>query len=333
LLQAAPNLEDFKYVYHLNPKNSLLKFMAKHNPKLKKVYFFGDDGNDGDDGNNPEYTTFSDECILKFMSKVKLEEASFFHSGSISGELFGNIGNCATQLQVLRVQRISNNGDLVPQYDNVLFGGGVMHNLTELNISGEWVDLGEDFVDSVITCMPNIKNLYISEDEEKLLDNLLYVKLINHYDLEILSFKLYTNNEYEELAQAIGSKKNLKKLHLNNFSSSFSIEKLNNIYWPHMTSITIGLPDQITQEWLKTFERACPNLKKLIVYHNNKKNVMLEFLKDETHWPKLRRFDCDFPTELNIIRPFIYSRRSYQYKEEEKTPESFVRHWLFSDYK
>jgi len=314
--------------------------MAKYNPKLKKVFFVGDDGS------TPSETTFSDEGIFEFMSKVKLEEACFLHSSSISGELFGNIGKCAPELQVLRVQRVEYNGDLVPEHDDVVFGGGIMYNLTELNISGSWENLNENFVDSIITYMPNIKKIYLSDEVR--LRALLHVKLINHYDLETLSVRLYetlTSEVNDQILQAIGSKKNLQKLYFYppysdryELDNLVSIERLKNIFWPHMTSIAVPL--QLTREWLIALERACPNLKKLeflFEYGRNYveyKESMLEFLKDKTHWPKLKRFDCEFSKELNLIRPFVYGegRSRYYDIKEESTPEGFVRDWLYSDF-
>jgi len=264
LLQAAPNLEDFKYVYYVSPNNRLLTFMEKHNPKLKKIYIIGDDGC------TPTEALFDDEYLLKFLSKVKLEEANFYHCCNISGQIFESIGNWASDLKVLRIQRISFEGLLVPQRDRVVFGGGVMHNLTELNFSGYWENLGEEFVDSIITYIPNIKKLYLS-DGLKLQDDWLLVKLINYYDLEYLSIQLtqyVTNEVLDQIVQAIGRKKNLQKLYF--YGYSFSIDQLKNIYWPNLTRIDLRYPT--TPEWLKTFSRSCPNLKKIGADYLDDKN-------------------------------------------------------------
>jgi len=120
----------------------------------------------------------------------------------------------------------------------------------------------------------------------------------------------------------------------------FSIEQLKKINWPNMTCIVT--PIKFNKEWLEVFEQACPNLILLdystqTIFDGNglDKGVMLEFLKDEKHWPNLRHYNCGFANELNNIRPFVTGSCIYHdlhnRKKEEITPEQFVREWLDSD--
>jgi len=55
---------------------------------------------------------------------------------------------------------------------------------------------------------------------------------------------------------------------------------------------------------------------------------MLEFLEDETHWPKLRYYECDFADRLYTIRPFVFADSKLDYHRKDDKPERFVREWL-----
>lgn len=331
ILQAAPNLEELSYIYHVSPQDNLLDFIAEHNPKLKSVFFLGDDGA------TPCETGFSDEAILRFFSKVKLEHANFYHSCGISGELFKNLGEYAPELRSLKVQRVAFNGDLVDEADDVVFGGKKMEKVMEFRFGDVWENLGVEFFDSIIEFMPNIKVLYLDEifQEESKANPAMITRLVDAFDLEVLSIGAFVNHD---LLRAIAKKTNLRKLHVGSHyrptENPWTVEILQEAHWPNLRSLTIPFSCE-DLAWLEAIEKACPNVRTISIMTSQDKteySTLLTFLKDENHWPHLRRCLCDCQVELNKVRPTVSCKERFEMSERrDQDLNSFYRLWLYSD--
>jgi hypothetical protein len=337
LLQVAPNLEDFKYVYDCSPSDVILEFIAEHNPKLKRIHI------EGDDGATPSETAFTDDAILNLISKTQLEEITLNHSASVSGELLKTIGQYE-RLKSFILERNAYNGDLVEQANDVHFGGGVLSNLKEIVICGCWTDLQPKYAETMIQVAPNVKILNLRDHDEPF-PTAYQTMLIKAYDLEELHLQSRVYNQHnsdttehrQELIKAIMEKKNLRRFYYGYSESPFlTIDQLKECSFPRLRLYHGPLQKDI--KWLEAFQQACPNLTEI---KTDTKLESIEIFKNEKHWPELRfcSFKGDNKVEFSKLRPLVsmgtVGRCDYERVRKRGKMESieeFTRNWLQADF-
>jgi hypothetical protein len=355
LLHLAPNLEDLKYTYLSAPHDELLDFLGEHNTKLKKLYI------DDENGDTPYEVYFTDNGVLRFMSKVKIEEIVFKKCCNITGELFTKIGDYASELKECSIELKSYAAEMPNQYEPLVFGGAVLQNLQRLELAGNWIDLEDEFVDSFIAHAPNIKvlvlnNFYYAISQQNM------TKLINAFNLEELflpsfgqkrpSAKRQRQNYHANLdsnvgmIQAVSQQKNLRHLSMESDDDEpyITTEQLMNCYWPRLTSLEIAVLDDY--EWLKALCKACPNLIEINIKEDKsarkeEKSTFAQFVEDETHWPSLLVVVMNATKLADIKRSFLVATRDLMYdlylqrrrhKSKELSADDFIKEWIKGDY-
>jgi hypothetical protein len=333
ILQAAPNLQEFAYIYDCPPMDSLLEFMGNHNKELRSIMFLGYDGS------TPCETDFGDEPLLELFKNTKMEKALLYHSSGVSGEIFSDLGKCAPAMKLLRIQRVAYNGDLCAQKENLLIESK-LENLEELSLTDDWT-LTEEFFDSLVQQAPNLKRFYLENSSyggERVHCTTGFIKLLNSRKFEELGIAGIHLKD-ADFRQAIAKQHDLRKLKFwgSHDSSAYPLQDLKPGQWPHLKSLTIHLEKDTAS--LEALSQAAPELEKLTFEEGlrNSKNQgdIVEFLKDEGRWPKLRRFCCSFGKELNQVRPLVACEdRSCMVegsKDQPEDPHKFFREWLYSD--
>jgi len=339
LLQIAPNLESFDFTYTKDPDDRLLKHLAKHCPKLKKLYV------QGDDSATPLENQFTDEGILDFMTALpELTDLILHHCCEVSGKVFTKIGRCGAKLQNLLIQRIATNGDLCDQYDDVHFGGGELKNLQRLIFEGYYEELPDNFTDSIIEIAPNLTE--IISDKVKMDKIVGGAQNIKSIDLRRSS----PPSDIEMLTR-LGSLETLTIGH--NFRSGcpITVNHLNSCSWTNLKNLSLtGVLPPKSDEWLQALVKACPNLQALdYVVHSQEKGTaekqlavfgqtLLDLLEKDTNWPDLRILRTKVESQKIIaLRPWIITETHYDISEAfesgtmRRLSEGFERSWLVYD--
>jgi hypothetical protein len=271
LLQMCPNLEKLSFTFFHGPGNALLKFIVKHNPKLKKLKY------KPCDPTHQTGTRFTDDALLSFASSLPLEQLSMDGDIRTNGRQITEIAGKAKQLRSLKYCRSEYNEMLSEIYINA-----PLPNLEKFSLQGTNFDSQDvqDLAESLIKYAPNIKTLLLNLDAFSFpLENM--VKLVERLDLENIylnaaDYSFTRRNDTQEsiqerknqletkrhaLALALSKKKNLRKLECSDHPDEillFTKEELALCHFPKC-EVYIG---QILydNEWLAAFHNAFPNL-------------------------------------------------------------------------
>jgi hypothetical protein len=350
LLQLAPNLEDFKYIYQYTLKNEFLEYINKNNTKLKKVHISGCYSVIEDGGT----TQFTDQGILDFISKYELEELVLYHNRAITGTLFARIGKYGANLKKLFIQRIDYRTIDHVQCEKIVLGGGVMNRLKSFGIAGNWKDLRQDFVDSVVKYAPNIAHLNLQGINE-LYDSgcISYnydglpaeymAQLVSHFKLKTIILPSLDKNEATKLAAALSQQHSLVTIesHWNIVDNvTFSTEQLDHYYFPNVKKLRVY--GNMDKGWFTVLEKAFPDLIELEIQYNFDEQALVELLRDTAKWKNLIKIDLNLyggmitdNSQISDVRPYLSLNNLTSFsgvEPEATTKEDFIRQWLDGDW-
>ncbi len=219
LIQLMPNLQRFKYVYRCPPNDPFIQFLADHCPNLKILEL------EGDDAATPMAGDYSDAALLYLISKTKLQHLDTQHCGKISGELFAKMHQEGQNMRYLSINKDSmEGGDFADEPDDLHFGG-VMPNMRELYLGGNWEFKNDKFFNTLPKAMPNLIRAHL---DVEFLNEANIAKLIGALDLEEVYIpnwwmdgthfyseeKEYDEDVRKSFVEVLQKKKTTKKIHV-----------------------------------------------------------------------------------------------------------------------
>jgi hypothetical protein len=234
---------------------------------------------------------------------MELEELHLSECLLIDGSFLETISQHTQSLQKLSIESIrddTNELEFTVQ--------GCMPNLHSFSLIADF-PLSEQFIDSFISAVPNLKSLKLGEGSDVSLMLALREKCtLEEIDIDV-SFEDVDKSRF---IQALQAKNNLRVLKIRDHSPvpllTFNDWKL--LHFPKLREFKYDV--QIKQEWLSVFRDACPNLEVIQV------NGRLEL--DALYWPNLRRISGFGPcTRLHVAQ---------EHRNEASEKESFIRDWL-----
>jgi hypothetical protein len=358
--EASPDMvfKIFKYMVNLEKltlalsephgKTIFMKLLGDKNKKLKKLYI------KSDSGATPYESNITDEDVLYVMQNTKLEELKMQQAANVGGRLFHTMGEYCQQLKTLNITREYHNGDLGPQ-DEVYFGPVVMPNMREISLNGHWDGLKQNFVDTMITAMPNLKIVHLDDLRGETKSQPDYSMLVEALDLEEFHYN-YQSRYYSEKNEvdpelrkrfniALKKKKNLRVLNMGGDDALiFTLEDLKNMHMPKLRCWCGPISQDL--EYLDAFHNAFPNLTLIDAFFveqvktKDKKPEKTdgkegEFFNDPNHWPDLRYLSLTVNKELFNLsnRPYVMNGpTNRQYGREQKPPtrDEYIRDCLKS---
>jgi hypothetical protein len=310
ILHLAPNLEDLHYEYQHCPDDILLRTLAKLNPKLKKLSVAEHEGATI----SPTY--FTDEGVLKFLSRIPLEELRL-ENCSVSGAFFKRIGKFATKLKHLRIHRYSNVIHRAEEEENVYVGGGIMENLNVFSITGTWEHLSDKFTKTLAKCAPNIRVLRGKLVETRGCDLYqlplsFYTNIIEALDLHKIYIDIEDDNDDSEedvkaFIKAISMSKNLKKLSVTICYRDvlFTVEELKTLTMSSLKVYSANISP--SEEWLEAFQNAFPNLE--VIDHEKIDFEAWVFLDNEKYRLYLKEHSSHVSEEEKYILQWMGSKK------------------------
>jgi hypothetical protein len=325
-MQVMPNLEELHYVFVVPAGNSFMKLLGDKNKKLKKLFI------KSDSGATPYESNITDEDVLYVMQNTKLEELKMQQAANVGGRLFHTMGEYCQQLKKLNITREYHNGDLGPQ-DEVYFGPVVMPNMREISLNGHWDGLKQNFVDTMITAMPNLKIVHLDDLRGETESSPDYSMLVEAFDLEEFHYN-YHEEEEEFASTQMGGDDAL----------IFTLEDLKSMHMPKLRSWCGPISQDL--EYLDAFHNAFPNLTSINAFfvkqvkRKDKKPEKTdgkegEFFNDPNHWPDLRSLSLTVNKELVNLsnRPYVMNgqpKRQYGREQKPLTRDEYIRACLKS---
>ena len=348
ILQLCPNLEALFYVYQKEPNDQFLDFLATQCPKLKVLTV------EGDDGATPMENGFTDKGILRFLDRLpEMHTLLLYHCCNVSGEVFTKIGKYS-KLKALCIERTVMNGDLVDQFDNIYFGGGVLTELETLALEGMYESLPNNFGESLAATAPNLKKLWnhIEKNEAD--------QQINRAKLPKLVHSTISGKVGEELDTRLENK--LESVEIENYESNIlSVEHIKKANWGNMKKMQLSFPlPDAPDEWLRAIVNSCPRME---VFHLTDHfaprarnqglerrrilvEALLQVLADPTLWPNLsilnvsaiieedavrsRKDEPQLQPQILRLRPLLVFSESVERPSSvvEQTEQDFIYNWL-----
>ncbi len=322
LLQLMPNLESFKYVYTCGPNDNFIRFLADHCPKLKKLEL------EGDDGATPPAGDYHDDALLYLISKTKLQHLDTQHCGTISGELFAKMHQEGQNMRFLSIDKNSMEGGDFCSEPHDLHFGGVMPNMRELYLGGNWEFKNDEFFDTLPKAMPNLKRAHLSEIYGHDINKPKLAQVIGSLDLEEVNLpnwwapgtsyytkdKVYDDNIRKAFVEALQKSKSVKKIEVTSDAPLFTLDELQKSNFPSVTEW--NGPMLLDAEYLEAFHKAFPNVTTFRPTFKDKATekqaeFIHEFVNRDDVWPKLEMF--------------TFERTDYDKKAKQ---DSFVDEWL-----
>ncbi|KAG2387182.1 hypothetical protein C9374_001514 [Naegleria lovaniensis] len=156
VIKCCPNLQELEYGFPGLLDDKFLTCLSKMCSKLKAVKL------KSYSGATPLECVVSDETVYQFLkSQPFLEHLCIHPCSNISGEIFKKIGEFQ-QLKELHLLRRTSTHPLVAEARGIYFGGGILHNLTVLDIGDfEFEDYSEEeklkLKQSLEQVAPNLK--------------------------------------------------------------------------------------------------------------------------------------------------------------------------------
>ena len=334
IFKLAPNLEYLEFVYHTPVEDDLLIFLSKMCPKLKEIFI------EGNDDSTPMEMEITDDALFQFMKgEPCLEYVRLTPCCQISGEIFSKMGQFKN-LRYFSVDRTCLNGDMVGQYDNITFGGGVLDKLEvfefgdQIDMESASEDAKKNFIDSFLKMAPNIKNMGSIPFTEGIDSKAAFEKLPTSLTI-IPQSRHFTQPNEDTITQAFLEKCSLLGAQLeevdipanidcSKIKTMPSVKKLS-IYGKHAD---VAMLTELCRVFPCVEVFNCPEIRQ---------KPLVDLLKGGA-WPNLKRF-ASLSDDILEVRPFLVDdvgpfdepkeiRKSSLVKDELV---QFVKDWIVLD--
>jgi hypothetical protein len=332
LLQSAPNLTNLKYYHDCELDNRFLHYLAKCCTKLKKLKLV--------DNDDADPTVYTDQGVLDLLRGLpQLTEICFDKSVSINGSLLSTIGLYGQNLTNIYIHMEYSGEDDEDTSDIIRIGGGVLHNLHTLHLSGiNSEDLSDKFTESLISNTPNLKVLDIP-------DTVLYSnkvnlsKILQHLPLESLEI---TGTLSKKLESQITRCSTLKTITFHGDPNTLS-KYLKSCRWNlRCLKMKMNCYPSNPHQWISMINKKCSLLEELSIEFNQTSdddepkqfiNSLEYLLKDQQILSHLKILNLQIPTintdTILLIRPILLSSDKSTIQDFPlSSPEGFIKHWL-----
>ncbi len=290
LFLMAPNLRELVYEYSAErPSSNFLNAISSAAKKLEKLLIMCQTDSEPFDN-----YIFEDNILKLLRSCTEMKDLRLFHCSFVDGIVLKHLGKHGKNLETFMIDRFDFQGEIDNQVEDLHIGGGVMESMKQFGLFGSW-KLDARFFDSMITNMPNLNSLHLHTEPN--IRQEYIIRLINHYDFEMLNISLRDTPEEEEedntahdtephLVAALMQKKSLSSLIV---QSSFSISALEQLKMPQVTYFKGHA--EMTLEYIEALHNAFPNLEHIIL-KNRVTDHTCSLFDSPALWPALTHFLC-----------------------------------------
>jgi hypothetical protein len=228
-----------------------------------------------------------DTILAEYLSQLTLHNLSLHIT--INGQFLHEIGK-VNSLKSLKLSCI-----IYP----IQFGGGVLHNLTNLciNFKDGKVDGNHD-IESIVKATPNVSVLEMDCCATVTNVNLL-VSMLLEYNLTSLTVSV-SNDHRAKVVPLILEQRNLESLSI---QFAFSVQELKLSKIKNLKRYKGDIVPDL--EYLNLLHVTFPNLVDIGVV-SHKDTYMQEFLDNPNHWPNLEHSCTEIPSRRQV--KFLYAR-------------------------